>query len=109
MATNSGINMQVDQVNALASSVNALGGVVQQMVTYAGDAGGLTAAHFGGVQGGADVGNAVLGTIAALSKSVGTAQSFLTQASQAMAASAKATKQTDEDAAWGVTNAGQGH
>ncbi|HWE90210.1 MAG TPA: hypothetical protein VG317_12190 [Pseudonocardiaceae bacterium] len=102
-----GINMQVDQVNALAGNVHDLAGAVNTMASYAADHGGLSEDQFGTLTGGQAAGAAVLGAIDALAKSIGTAVDFLNQANTNMIASAKATKVTDEDAGWGITNAGK--
>jgi hypothetical protein len=108
VSKSNGINMQVDQVNTLAGNVHDLAGAVNTMATYAADHGGLTVDQFGTVTGGSAAGQAVLNAADALAKSIGTAVDFLNQASTNMIASAKATKVTDEDAGWGITNAGQG-
>lgn len=101
-----GINMQKDQVTTIGNNVTDLGTAVGQMQTYSTMK--LTAQGFGTVEGASDAGSLFCSTVQALATSVGKAKDFLNSAGQTIEKSVQATSLVDEEAMWGVTNAGKG-
>ena len=102
-----GISMQKDQVTQIGSNVTDLGTAVTQMQTYS-TTNPITAAQFGTVEGASDAASLFVSTINALATSVGKAATFLDSAQKTIAQSVSATSLTDEEAMWGITNAGKG-
>ena len=101
------ISMQKDQVTTIGNNVTDLGTAVRQMASYSKD--GLTADHFGGVEGASDAGALFVQTVTALGASVGKAADFLDSAGQTIAKSVSATSLVDEENMWGVNKAGGNH
>ncbi|WP_156893189.1 hypothetical protein [Actinokineospora enzanensis] len=95
--------MQMDHevVRSAGQDMADLAVSVQDVQAYAtGD--GLKVEHFGGTTNGNAAFNSFNGAVQALAASVGKAAQFCTEAAQRIDASAKATKGTDVDNAWGL-------
>jgi hypothetical protein len=99
------MDMDHDAVQAVAGDMNTLAQVLTGVQGYAlGD--GLTAQHFGDSQPGSMAFTAFNSAVQALGASVSKAQKFCADASALLSSSAKATKSTDVDNAWGLNKAG---
>ncbi|GLZ42109.1 hypothetical protein [Actinokineospora sp. NBRC 105648] len=105
MAVDETMAMDHEVVRSAGMDMADLAVSLQAVQRYAtGD--GLKAEHFGGTPDGADAFTAFNGAVQRLAGSVGKAQQYCAEASQRITDSAKATKTTDVDNAWGLTKAG---